>query len=63
MEALAEEIMSTTTRWQSVSTDLAISIRRWQVAFSDGVDRRVLATRIAGKRDGLVKIVFDQVCP
>ena len=62
MEALAEEIMSSTTRWQSVATETAISIRRWQLAFSDNVNRQVLIGRIAKKRDTLVTLVFDQVC-
>ena len=62
MEALAEEIMSSTTRWQSVATDTAISIRRWQIAFSDNVNKQVLIGRIARKRDALIALVFDQVC-
>jgi hypothetical protein len=57
MEALAEEVPQH-SRWTPLATELAIQIRRWQIAFSDGVDIRIINGKIKQRRKDLVDVVF-----
>jgi hypothetical protein len=58
MEAIVEEAIQPHTRWASIAIELAIQIRRWQMAFSDGVQRLVICEKVRVRRKALIDIVF-----
>ena len=60
MEALAEEV-PTHSKWSSLAFELAILTRKWQIAFSDGVNSVLIVEKIGKKRKELVEIVFRSV--
>lgn len=61
VEALAEEAvaMDSRSKWAVVAMDMARQVRRWQMAFIDGVNKKVLSQAIRKRRKELVAMVFD----
>lgn len=61
MEALAEEavMMDSHSRWSSVAASLARQTRKWQIAFTDGVNPVTISQSIRKRRKELVEMIFD----